>query len=75
MDGLVSMVLPGGVSVKHKSDNLMKVKLIKDHLEHKKGKELDVTKERAKYFELVGVAKPVKKTVQKPKPVNNKKKK
>jgi len=35
----------------------MKVKLLRDHLGHKKGQEIEVTKQRAKYFELVGVAK------------------
>lgn len=35
----------------------MKVKLQRDHLDHKKGETVDVTPERAKYWELVGVAK------------------
>ena len=34
----------------------MKVKLLKDHLDLKKGQIIEVTPERADYFQLVGVA-------------------
>lgn len=34
----------------------MKVKFLKNHLDNKKGDVADVTKERANYWQLVGVA-------------------
>jgi hypothetical protein len=33
----------------------MKVKLLRDHLDQKKGETIDVTPERANYFKLVGL--------------------
>jgi hypothetical protein len=33
----------------------MKVKLLRDHLDQKKGDTIDVTPERANYFKLVGL--------------------
>lgn len=33
----------------------MKVKLLRDHLEDKKGDVIDVTPERANYFKLIGL--------------------
>lgn len=35
----------------------MKVKLLKDHIDHKKGDEIEVTPERANYFKLIGLVK------------------
>lgn len=44
----------------------MKVKLLKDFGEHKKGDTVSVEKERAKYWDLVGVAKKATDTKEAP---------
>ena len=45
----------------------MKIQFLKNHLEYKKGQTADVTKERANYRKLVGVAKIVTSTEPKKK--------